>query len=156
MIGFMKNFLRSCATLGPLGYMPASGTLGSVVALIMIWQLWYLHCSQITIFFICAGLCGVVYWLLNQVLPSFIGHDPSCVIIDEVVGMSVATVGIEHTGTHLIAAFLLFRAFDIVKPFGISYVEQLPGAAGVLGDDIAAAFAANITIQVLSRWFGIL
>ena len=152
----MKNFLRSCATLGPLGYMPASGTLGSIVALIMIWQLWYLHCSVMTIFMICAGMCCIVYWLLNQVLSSFIGHDPACVIIDEVVGMFVATVGIEHSGAHLITAFLLFRAFDIIKPFGIHYIEQLPGAAGVLGDDIAAAVAANITIQVLSRWFGIL
>lgn len=152
----MKNFLRSCATLGPLGYLPASGTLGSLVALIMILQLWYLHCSVTMIFMICVGLCGIVYWLLNQVLHSFLGHDPACIIIDEFAGMFIAVIGIEHSFTHIVAAFILFRVFDIIKPFGIQYIEHLPGAVGVLGDDIVAGIAANITIQVFSRWFGIL
>lgn len=67
------------------------------------------------------------------------GHDARCIVIDELAGMLVTAFAVPWDALHLAAAFLLFRALDILKPPPAYQVQSLPGGAGVMADDLAAA-----------------
>ncbi len=70
--------------------------------------------------------------------------DPGYIVIDEMIGLLVATVGHNITIWNIVKAFILFRAFDILKPYPIKKVERLPGAYGIIADDVlAGAFASG-------------
>ncbi|MFY8005356.1 MAG: phosphatidylglycerophosphatase A [Chitinophagaceae bacterium] len=77
------------------------------------------------------------------------GKDSSKVVIDEAGGMLLSIVGLPFTWLVYFFAFLLFRFFDITKPFLIKKAEKLPKGWGVMGDDIIAGIAANIVVQLL-------
>lgn len=78
------------------------------------------------------------------------GKDPSCVVIDEVVGIQIVLVGAEPTLAGVGAAFLLFRAFDIAKPFPIHRLQSLPGGWGIVADDALAGVYARAVLAVVS------
>lgn len=77
------------------------------------------------------------------------GKDHQRVVIDEVAGMCIALLFIPATITHIIAALVLFRFFDIVKPLGIRRLEKWPGGWGVMADDVLAGIYANIVLQII-------
>jgi phosphatidylglycerophosphatase A len=81
--------------------------------------------------------------------------DPSCVVIDEVSGQTLAFVAVPMHWNSLLAAFILFRAFDILKPPPIRQLERIPGGAGIMLDDIGAGVFALVVVQLLLH-FGIL
>ncbi len=70
-------------------------------------------------------------------------HDPSEIVIDEVAGMWLALIGIPVTWPGMLAAFLLFRLFDVWKPGPINRLQNLPGGWGVMMDDVAAGALAG-------------
>jgi phosphatidylglycerophosphatase A len=76
-----------------------------------------------------------------------IGDDPAIVVIDEVVGQWIALLFIPFTLIPVITAFILFRVFDIFKPFPIDQSQALKGGYGIIIDDIIAGVYANIIIQ---------
>jgi phosphatidylglycerophosphatase A len=78
------------------------------------------------------------------------GKDPSCVVIDEVVGIQIALVGTEPTLAGVVAAFFLFRLFDIWKPFPIDRLQSLPGGRGIVADDALAGFYTRIVLAIVS------
>jgi phosphatidylglycerophosphatase A len=78
------------------------------------------------------------------------GKDPSCVVIDEVVGIQIALVGAEPTLLGVCVAFFLFRLFDIIKPFPIHRLQSLPGGWGIVADDALAGLYARIVLVVIS------
>ena len=82
-------------------------------------------------------------------------EDPSCVVIDEVAGQMLAFTGIPLHWKSLLLAFILFRAFDIWKPPPLKRLEQIPGGAGIMLDDIGAGVYALAAIHLLLH-FGIL
>ena len=73
--------------------------------------------------------------------------DPHIVVIDEIVGMWIAVLMLPKTTWVIVAAFLLFRLFDIVKPFPARQSEKLPGGWGIMVDDVVAGIYANIVVQ---------
>lgn len=77
------------------------------------------------------------------------GPDPSIVVIDEIVGMWVALYAIPLSITSVVIAFVLFRAFDIVKPYPAKQVEQYPNGWGIMLDDIVAGIYANIATRII-------
>ena len=81
--------------------------------------------------------------------------DPSCVVIDEVAGQMLAFTAVPLHWKSLLAAFILFRAFDIVKPPPVRQLEHIPGGAGIVLDDIGAGLYALMVVQLLLH-FGIL
>lgn len=142
----MTRFLCQIATLGPVGSLPAPGTAGSLVALIAGWAilsqagwLWLL---------LAAVLATMLGWWAAETYANATGKsDPSEVIIDEVAGQfSVLLVLPEVTFFWLLAAFILFRLFDIVKIWPVSAAEKLPGGLGIMGDDIVAAGLAGMCL----------
>jgi len=78
------------------------------------------------------------------------GKDPSSIVIDEIAGMTVTLLGIPLTPFSLILGFLVFRAFDILKPFPIRLLDQkVPGGAGIVLDDVMAGIYGNLLIRIV-------
>jgi phosphatidylglycerophosphatase A len=76
-------------------------------------------------------------------------HDSSRIVLDEVLGM-IATMFLNPVvWTWVVAGFVLFRIFDILKPWPASVFDRMQGGAGVMLDDLAAAIYANVMLQVL-------
>jgi phosphatidylglycerophosphatase A len=74
------------------------------------------------------------------------GKDPGCVVIDEIVGMQVVLLGATPTLAGVAAAFILFRIFDVWKPFPIDRLQSLPGGWGIVADDVLAGLYARIVL----------
>jgi len=85
---------------------------------------------------------------------TFWGHDSQRIVIDEVIGQMIAfsLAGATRISWGLIfAGFVLFRFFDIVKPFPIRHLERLPGGAGVIADDVGAGLYALAALTALQH-----
>lgn len=81
--------------------------------------------------------------------------DPQFVVIDEVAGQLIALIAVPLAWQTFLAGFILFRAFDIVKPPPVRQLERLPEGAGIVLDDVAAGIYALIVMQLLLH-FGLL
>jgi phosphatidylglycerophosphatase A len=79
------------------------------------------------------------------------GHDSNRVVIDEWMGMGVALLMVPFSWIHFGAAFLLFRFFDIVKPFLIRKAEALPAGWGVMLDDLLAGIYSAVILHMLIK-----
>ncbi len=79
------------------------------------------------------------------------GHDAGCIVIDEIVGIQMVLFMAEPTMSGIVAAFLLFRFFDIVKPFPINRSQRLPRGYGIVVDDVLAGIYARITL-IIAAW----
>ncbi|MBI5102335.1 MAG: phosphatidylglycerophosphatase A [Nitrospirae bacterium] len=148
-----RLFLKNIATLGFIGYLPyAPGTWGSLAGVLFVAALRpALHTELIII---AAGtILGVI---ASDAAEKVIGEaDSGHIIIDEFVGMVISVTYLPPSAGYLIAAFLLFRLFDIVKPFPIGYVESsLKGGTGVMADDIVAGIFTNGVLQIWVAYSG--
>ena len=76
--------------------------------------------------------------------------DPGAIVIDEIAGMLIALFWIPAAWPGLLAGFLAFRVFDIVKPFPAGAAERLPAGWGVMADDVVAGLYAHVTVRVLA------
>jgi phosphatidylglycerophosphatase A len=74
--------------------------------------------------------------------------DPGFVVIDEVAGQMIALIGVPLNWKYLLASFILFRAFDIVKPFPLRRLEKLPEGTGIMMDDVGAGLYALVLLQI--------
>jgi len=98
-------------------------------------------------------LAGAI-WLVQRapgVLPR-LGPDPKIVTLDEACGMWLTLIG--HTLSDyriVLVGFVLFRFFDVVKPFPIRRVEKLPGGVGIVADDLAAGLASSLLLFIIFR-----
>lgn len=122
----------------------APGTFGSLATLPLIIVLAlsgiYVYFS-FTIIFIAVSLWMVALYLRQN----GDNQDPKEVVVDEVAGMLVTFFLVPLTPMTLVTGFVLFRLFDILKPPPISTLDKnLPGAAGVMADDLLAGFVANM------------
>ena len=82
-------------------------------------------------------------------------RDPQFVVIDEVVGQLVALIAVPLAWQSFLAAFILFRVFDIVKPPPVRQLEALPEGAGIVLDDLAAGLYALVVVHLFLH-FGLL
>ena len=127
---------RLVATFFYLGKLPfAPGTWGSLGALLL-WLLlpvaFSIHLSVIVILFV----LGV--YSSNKMAKYLDNHDPSEVVIDEVVGMGISLFMLPHSLGLYLFAFILFRIFDIIKPLFIYRIQNLSGGWGIMLDDVLA------------------
>jgi len=136
----------------------APGTAGSLLGLAVAWQLWS-HAGIVgsPVGLLMSGLAvgALGVWVSGPVCRALASEDPGCVVIDEVSGQLIACAGAAGVpgapAWAWIAAFVLFRAFDIIKPLGIRRLQALPGGLGVVADDVlGGAYAAGLL--ALSRW----
>lgn len=133
------------------GYSPvAPGTAGSLLMLIIIYILnpmpvWLLLLILFVLFWI-----GV---FTGTQLEYDLGHDPSLVVIDEIVGMGISLLFVPGDWRLFLAAFVLFRLFDIVKPPPIDSLQKLPGGFGIMLDDVVAGMYALAGVHLISLLF---
>ena len=80
-------------------------------------------------------------------------EDPGFVVIDEVAGQWFALIAVRPDWRHAVLALVLFRVFDIWKPWPIRRLEQLPEGTGIMLDDVAAGVLALVVGLVVGRWF---
>jgi phosphatidylglycerophosphatase A len=76
------------------------------------------------------------------------GKDPNCVVIDEVVGIQIVLLGATPKLAGVIAAFVLFRIFDVWKPFPIDRLQSLPGGWGIVADDVLAGLYSRAVLML--------
>ncbi len=154
----MMQFHKLIATALGVGYLPvAPGTWGALLAFVITWLLHiygYLSNPLLIILVIVFTLLGTI---ASHKLKDEWGKDPSITVIDEVVGYWITLVFVPFHLYTFIAAFILFRIFDISKPLFIRKLEELPYGFGVMADDLLAGIYANICLQILvisllSKW----
>ena len=145
----MQRFGVFIATGSYVGYVPvAPGTLGSLLGLgvcflIRLMDDIYLEMLLLSI------IVGLGVWSAGVAEDYFNKEDPGVVIIDEVAGMLVTLFLIPLTFPGILLGFLVFRLFDIVKPYPARLLENLPGGWGVMMDDLVAGVYANLVVRLL-------
>jgi len=140
------------ATMGYVGYVPVSpGTAGSAVALLL---LWFLPEIPPALFGIsCVLLLAVGVWTGGLTAFNHNAHDPSHVVIDEWLGMWLSVALLPKTFLLYGIAFLLFRFFDVLKPFPLNRLEDLPGGWGIMLDDVAAGIVTWVIVAALHSFW---
>ena len=137
------------ATGGGVGYSPiAPGTVGSLLALVLLWTVPFSLLGLILVLLVLVSVGG---WAAGRAERLLGGSDPGPVVIDEIAGMFLSVVALPRSLGLLLVAFLLFRLFDIVKPFPIRQSQILSGGLGVMLDDlIAGAYTLGILWAILA------
>ncbi len=136
------------------GYIPgAPGTAGSLVAWGIAWTVVHKFNVSSWIFLVAAMvLLPIAVWSAETASEMMQARDPANVVIDEVVGQWIALApAATDSWAQWIVAIVLFRIFDIAKPFGIRRVEAFRGGIGVVADDVVAGACAMIGVLLL-RW----
>lgn len=146
------------ATLGPLGLVKKGpGTVGSLAGIVLYAVLFH-SASPLgyvlllfLLVYMAVAICDTAELRLQM-------RDPGMIILDECVAMPLVFFGMNGSGGLLVqnggwpvllTGFILFRVFDIAKPFGISRLQNYPGGLGCVGDDLAAAIVSCIVLHVL-------
>lgn len=153
----MKPIYKIFLTALGAGYSPfAPGTCGAIIACVVLWLLEIYGISSTTttpIIYIGIIIITMIIGIIaTNALESEWGKDPSKVVIDEVVGMWITMLFVPLTWLNLLIGFVLFRFFDIVKPFGIRKIEKLPSGVGVMADDMLAGIFANICLLIIIQF----
>ena len=137
------------ATCGYLGYVPvAPGTFGSAAGLVVFAAVRWSGSPALELAVIIL-LFAVGVWSANAAERHFGGVDPAPVILDEVVGMLITLAFLPVNITGAIVGFLLFRLFDVVKPWPANRFEALHGGFGVMADDAMAGVYGNVAMRLL-------
>jgi phosphatidylglycerophosphatase A len=145
----VKTFARVLATWFGCGYTPKGpGTAGSLGALLVASPLshqppWFF--ALLALIFLAPAI-----WAAGSTALQVGKKDPQIVVIDEVVGQWIALAGaVRYSPAAWIVAFLLFRAFDIWKPWPVRQLERLPGGTGIVMDDVMAGIYAALVLYLV-------
>lgn len=150
----LKNLLKSPVHLLAFGFgsglaAKAPGTFGTLVAVpifLLVSKLPPLHYS---LFVLAAALAGI--YICGKTTKDLRVHDHGGIVWDEMVGYWITMMMIPVSWHSLLAGFLLFRLFDIWKPFPIRWLDQrVKGGFGIMVDDVLAGFFAWLC---LSLWY---
>jgi phosphatidylglycerophosphatase A len=127
------RFVATFFYLGKLPFAPGSwGSLGALLLWLLLPVTFSVHLSVIIILFV----LGV--YSSSRMAKYLDDHDPSEVVIDEVVGMGISLFMLPHSLGLYFLAFILFRVFDILKPSFIYRIQNLSGGWGIMLDDVLA------------------
>ncbi len=150
------RLVTGVCTCGPVGYWgKAPGTNGTVLG-VLLYTVVFFPLSLVGQILLALILAGLAVLFCDEGERRLQKRDPGEVIIDEVVAVPLCFIGLQgymaQTGAvwlYMLAGFGLFRLYDILKPLGISSLQKYPGGVGVVVDDLAAALATNLTLQLL-------
>lgn len=143
----MRSVILFLASGGFLGYAPvASGTFGTLAGIPLFWALCALREVSVLLYVgVVVAFVLAACWIADEAETALQEHDSGKIVIDEVAGYIAATLFLEFTVVNVIVTFLVFRFFDIVKPFPASYIDkQFPGGVGVVLDDVVAGMYTNV------------
>lgn len=138
----------AAATGGGLGKLPvAPGTFGTLAGIPFI--LFFSWAGPGFAVFGTVLLIVAAVWISDEAEIIMGQKDPGCIVIDEVAGYVVAMAGMPVSALSLVAGFLAFRFFDILKPFPVKlFEERFKGGAGVVLDDIVAGLYGAVVLRI--------
>ncbi|NWG04005.1 MAG: phosphatidylglycerophosphatase A [Syntrophaceae bacterium] len=149
----MNHFFLLFATGFGVGYSPfAPGTLGTLIAIPI-----YYFLSEIPLPLYEITLIGFFFlsvWISENAESFFRKKDDPRIVIDEMMGFLITMLWVPKSTLFIIVGFILFRFFDILKPFPIRRLEKgLKGGLGVVLDDVIAGIYANIILHIIGRLY---
>lgn len=100
-------------------------------------------------FFFVVAISAVSIYVAGEAEKLYKKTDDQRIVIDEIAGYQVAMLPVAVTGLNLLTAFVLFRIFDIWKPFPLKHFQKLPGGWGVVADDLGAGVYAGILMLII-------
>ncbi len=153
----MTTPARIIATWFGCGYVPkAPGTVGSLAALALAWVMHrYTGLMWGNFAFLAMLLIPFAVWSAHVTSQATGLRDPQIVVVDEVVGQWITLAGaFRLNATSWIAALVLFRLFDVWKPFPVRRLERLPGGVGIVADD-AMAGVYGALVLFAAGWFNL-
>lgn len=147
-------FRKIVASVCFIGYCPASGTVASAAVIAALWfaagkTFFTMSGNSVAYWFMALGVIGCSFFFSSRSKELFGTEDSKKIVIDEVAGQLITFLFVPLTLRTLIAGFILFRFYDIVKPFPVYHMEELDGGVGVTMDDVAAGVLANVSLIVL-------
>ncbi len=144
----MKQFILFWATGFGAGYSPiAPGTLGTLLAIPI-----YFFLSEISFPLYQLTLLAFFFlscWISGQAQQYFGKTDDQRIVIDEMMGFFITMLWVTKTPFFILVGFILFRFFDILKPFPIRRLEKVRGGFGVVLDDVMAGIFANVILRFI-------
>jgi phosphatidylglycerophosphatase A len=156
-LGIQDRLAIAVATGAGAGFMPkAPGTAGAIEGVLIYLLMERLHLGtyfpHAIIFFLITGT-----WSAYRV-ELFWGEDSQRIIVDEIAGQMI-TFGLAAgryplSALYVLIGFVLFRFFDITKPFPLRRLENLKWGAGVMADDIGAGIYALVILTLIRHFFG--
>jgi phosphatidylglycerophosphatase A len=146
----MNKIQKHIATFLGVGFAPkASGTVASLAAIPL-----YLLLRKLSLplyLFIIGKIVAAGVWACTEAEKEF-GEDPSEAVIDEVAGMLIGLVSRTKDPKEIALAFLIFRAFDIIKPGIVGTLDRkVKGGLGIMADDIAAGILTAACLEIIRR-----
>jgi len=170
----LKDYFALIIASCGVGYLPlAPGTWGSLVGVALYFFLfvfshhvlfarvehnqfnqqlvWTLELTSVLVVIFVVTMIGI--WAASRAEKLLRKKDPSIVVIDEVAGQMIALIAVPLHWHYLLASFILFRGFDIVKPFPLRRLEKLPGGTGIMLDDVGAGLYALVLLQLWLHFF---
>ena len=129
-----RKIHQAFLSLAGIGFLPAGGTWASAVTAVGIYaanEMFARGFYVFTLTVLCA-FCLLSYFGRDA------ASDPSWVVLDEAAGVSIALLGVRREWPWFVAAFVLFRFFDIVKPLGLRRLEKIASPLAILWDDLGA------------------
>lgn len=146
----MKNLIKLISSFFYLGYAPvASGTVGSLAGL----AIYFLCRNSFGLYtIVLIVIAGLGFLVCSSAEKIFNEKDSPKIVIDEIAGMLLAFWALGKLNLSLVVAgFLCFRFFDIVKIYPANRLERLKGSLGIMGDDLIAAIYTNIALQIVTK-----
>lgn len=151
----MKTIFTFLGTGFGVGYTPffpgTAGTLLAVVIYLVLSRIFTHPFSYVVMLVIFSGF-GV--WICGKCDRHFEKKDSPVIVIDEIGGFLIAMFALPVSFRFIFLGFILFRAFDILKPFKIERLQRLPGGWGIMADDIAAGILANLMLHIARIMLG--
>jgi phosphatidylglycerophosphatase A len=115
--------------------------------------LWLLALSTPALTIVLVVVTALGVWAAGEAERALAAKDPGAIVVDEVAGMTLSVLALPLTPAVLVVGFVLFRIFDVVKPFPANVSQRLPGGAGVMVDDLIAGLYA-LALLLLARRAG--
>ncbi|MDD3562332.1 MAG: phosphatidylglycerophosphatase A [Candidatus Cloacimonetes bacterium] len=146
------TFITFLASLFLIGFIPfAPGTFASLASygLYLLLPAWLYDGPYPYLLPIAIVALALIAVLICKKAEQILGEDHGSIVIDELVGYFVATLFLPHNWLIGLYAFILFRVFDIAKPFPIYRSQKLRNGWGVVIDDVLAGVYANVVLQIL-------
>ncbi len=150
----MRKLSVFFATFFYTGYFPkAPGTFATLLTagIYLILSSSLVAVNQ-TVLWIIAVATTLLSVLFSDFAERELGHDDGRIVIDEVCGYFIAVLMLPQTILTAGLAFVLFRFFDIVKPFPVKQLQRLTGGLGITADDVMAGILSNVILQIMYRF----
>jgi phosphatidylglycerophosphatase A len=129
----------------------APGTFGSLLAIPLLYALARLRLTPAALAVALGVFSAFAMFICHRAGLAYAEADSGKIVLDEVCGMLVAGAWIVPTTASLVLVFVLFRVFDVVKPFPARYLDQhVRNGIGVVADDLVAGVYANLLVRVLT------